>query len=67
MLQNRNAAADEARGVPELTQLDGTGIRGNSLSVKNTQAILAELIGSDCCSAFGITARSTALGYEHER
>jgi hypothetical protein len=60
MLQNGNAAADEARGVPELTQLGGTGIRGNSLPNENTQAIRAELIGSDRCSALGMTARSTA-------
>jgi hypothetical protein len=55
MLQNRNAAADEARGVPELTQLGGTGTRGNSLSTEDTQAIFAELIGSDTCTAVGIT------------
>jgi len=55
MLQNRNAAADEARGVPELTQLGGTGTRGNSLTTKNTQAIFAELIGSNTCTAEGIT------------
>jgi hypothetical protein len=55
MLQNRNAAADEARGVPELTQLGGTGTRGNSLPTRNTQAIFAELIGSNTCTAAGIT------------
>ena len=55
MLQNGNAAADEARGVPELTQLRGTGTRGNSLPTKNTQAIFAELIGSNTCTAAGIT------------
>jgi len=60
MLQNRNAAADEARGVPELTQLGGTGIRGNSLPIENTQALCAELIGSDRCCALGTTARSSA-------
>src|SRR5215470_4979726 len=59
MLQNRNAAADEARGVPELTQHGGTGIRGNSLPTKNAQAIFAELIGSERCSALGMTARGT--------
>ena len=59
MPQNENAAADEARGVPELTQLGGTGTRGNSLSAQNTQAIRAELIGSVCCSALGTTARGT--------
>jgi hypothetical protein len=55
MLQNRNAAADEARGVPELTQLGGTGIRGNSPATEKTQAIFAELIGSNTCTAAGIT------------
>ena len=55
MLQNRNAAADEARGVPELTQLDGTGSRANSFPTKNTQAIFAELIGSNTCMAAGIS------------
>jgi hypothetical protein len=55
MLQNRNAAADEARGVPELTQLGGTVIRGNSLPTKHAQAIFAELIGSNSCTAAGIT------------
>jgi hypothetical protein len=59
MLQNRNAAADEARGVPELTQLGGTVVRGNSLPIENTQAIRAELIGSEGCSALGMTVRST--------
>jgi len=59
MMQNRNAAADEARGVPELTQLGGTVVRGNSLSVENTQAVCAELIGSDRCSALGMTAHGT--------
>src|SRR5215468_10575009 len=54
MLQNRNAAADEAHGVSELTK------RGNSLSAKNTQAVCAELIGSDRCSALGITERGPA-------
>ena len=60
MPQNGNAAADGARGVPELTQLSGTGTRGSSFSAENTQAVCAELIGSDCCSALGITAHSTA-------
>jgi len=60
MPQNGNAAADEARGVPELTQLGGTGIRGNSLPNENTQAIRAELIGSDRCFALGMNVRSTA-------
>jgi hypothetical protein len=55
MLHNRNAAADEARGVPELTQLGGTVVRGNSLPTKNAQAIVAELIGSNTCTAAGIT------------
>ena len=55
MLQNRNAAADEARGVPELTQLGGTVVRGNSLPTKKTQTIFAELIGSNTCAAGGIT------------
>jgi hypothetical protein len=55
MLQSRNAAANEARGVPELTQLGGTGIRGNSLPTKKAQAIFAELIGSNTCMAAGIT------------
>jgi hypothetical protein len=59
MLQNRNAAADEARGVPELTQLGGAGVRGNSLPIKNTQAVCAELIDSDRCSALEMTARGT--------
>ena len=60
MPQNGNAAADEARGVPELTQLGGAGIRGNSLPIENTQAVCAELIGSDRCCALGTTARSSA-------
>jgi hypothetical protein len=55
MLQNRNAAADKARGAPELTQLDGTVIRGNSLPTKNAQAIIAELIGINTCTAAGVT------------
>src|SRR5262249_38915226 len=59
MLQNRNAAADEARGVPELTQLGGTGTRGNSLPTKKAQAIFDELIGADRCAALGMTARGT--------
>ena len=60
MPQNRNAAADDARGVPELTQLGGAVVRGNSLSAKNTQAACAELIGSDRCFALGMNVRSTA-------
>ena len=44
---------------PELTQLGGTVVRGNSLSVENTQAVCAELIGSDRCSALGMTAHGT--------
>jgi hypothetical protein len=60
MLQNGNGAADEARGVPELTQLGCTGVRGNSFSIENRQAVCAELFGSDCCSALGITARGNA-------
>jgi len=59
MLQNGNAAADEARGVPELTQLGGTIIRGNSLPTTKAQAIFAELIGSDRCSALGMTVGGT--------
>jgi hypothetical protein len=59
MQQNRNAAADEARGVPELTKLGGTVARGNSLPIENTQAVCAELTGSERCSALGMTARST--------
>jgi hypothetical protein len=55
MLQNRNAAADEARGVPELTQLNGTVVGGNSLLTKKAQAIFAELVGSNTCTAAGIT------------
>src|SRR5262249_43728765 len=55
MPQNENAAADKARGVPELTQLGGTVIRGNSLRTKKTQTIFAELIGSNTCTAAGIT------------
>src|SRR5262249_20877271 len=55
MLQNRNAAADKARGVPELTQLGSAVVRGNSLPTKNAQAIVAELIGSNTCTAAGIT------------
>jgi hypothetical protein len=43
MLQNGNAAADEARGIPELTQPGSTVARGNSLPVENTQAVCAEL------------------------
>jgi len=59
MPQNENAAADEARGAPELTQLGGTVVGRNSLSVENTQAVCAELIGSDRCSALGMTAHGT--------
>lgn len=55
MLKNRNAAANEARGVPELTQLSGTVVRGNSLPTKKAQVIFAELIGSNACMAAGIT------------
>src|SRR5215470_14210300 len=55
MPQNENAAADKARAVPELTQLGGTVIRGNSLRTKKTQTIFAELIGSNTCTAAGIT------------
>jgi len=55
MLQNRNAAVDEARGAPELTKLGGTVVRGNSLTTKKTQAIFAELIGSNTCTAAGVT------------
>src|SRR5262249_58134740 len=55
MLQNRNAAADEARGVPELTQPGGTVIRGNSLPTTKAQAIIAELVGSNASTAAGIT------------
>src|SRR5262249_5476870 len=59
MPQTRNAAADEARGVPELTKLGGTVVRANSLPTKTAQAIFAELIGSDRCSELGMTARGT--------
>jgi hypothetical protein len=55
MLQNGNAAADEARGVPELTKLGGTVVRGNSLPTKKAQAIFAKLIGNNTCMAAGIT------------
>jgi hypothetical protein len=55
MLQNRNAAADEARDVPELTKLGGTVVRGNSLPTTKAQAIVAELIGSNTCTAAGVT------------
>jgi hypothetical protein len=54
MPQNGNAAADEARGVPELTKLGGAVVRGNSLLVENTQAIRADLIGSNTCTAASI-------------
>jgi hypothetical protein len=55
MLHNRNAAADEARGVPELTQPGGTVVRGDNLPTKKAQAIFAELIGSNTCTAAGVT------------
>jgi hypothetical protein len=55
MLQNGNAAADEARGVLELTQLGGTVVRGDSLPAEKTQIIFAKLTGSNTCTAAAIT------------
>ena len=55
MLHKRSPAADEARGAPEIDPLDGKVISENSHYSLSTQVIRAELIGTDTCSAVGIT------------
>ena len=57
ILHKRSPAANEAHGAPEADQLGGTVASENSLCSRSTQVIRAELIGTDTCSAVGITVR----------
>jgi hypothetical protein len=57
ILYKRSPAADEARGALEADQLGGKVASENSLPPHSTQAIRGQLVGTDICSAVGITVR----------
>jgi hypothetical protein len=56
----QSPAAVEARGASEIDQLGGRVVSEHSLSRTCSQAIHAELIGSDSCHALGINVRGHA-------